>query len=138
MKSYTTTLLFAFLSADKLVQASSFAPSDLTGDEGCIIDQTEESHDVFDVDQACCHLYTEPHFSGDRYEICNTSTALPAEFIVKGIDSWVCGPYTEVAFTEGNGKEGHLGYQTFASSSESYIFNEDISASKSPLHQNFS
>ena len=135
MKSFSTTLLpFAFLSVDKIAQASSFAPSDLTGDEGCI----DLTHDVFDVDQACCHLYTEPHFSGDRYEVCNTSTALPAEFIVKGIDSWVCGPYTEVAFTEGTGKEGHLGYQSFASSSESYIFNEDISASKSPLHQNFS
>ena len=91
MKSFTTTLLFA-LSADKIVQAGSFAPSDLTGDEGCV-DLTEEPH-VFDVDQACCHLYTEPYFNGDMYEICNMETALPAEFIVKGIDSWVCGPHS--------------------------------------------
>ena len=108
----------------------------MTGDPGCI-DLNEEPH-VFDVNQACCHLYTKPDFLGEKYEICNTATALPQEFIVKGIESWVCGPYSEVAFTEGNGRGGHLGYQNFASSGESYIWNEDIRASKSPLNKNFS
>ena len=57
MKSYITALLFA-LSADNIARADSFAPTDLTGDPGCI-DLDEEPH-VFDVNQACCHLYTEP------------------------------------------------------------------------------
>ena len=45
----------------------------------------------------------------------------------------MCGPYSEVAFTENIGAGSFRGLLTFAWSSESYIFNTDISASTSPL-----
>ena len=96
MRSFITPLVFA-LSADKFARAE-----DSFDEEGCI-DLTEEPH-VFDVNQACCHLYTEPYFFGKKYEICNTTATLPQEFIIQGIDSWVCGPHSQVAFSEGTGQ----------------------------------
>ena len=98
---------------------------------------------VFDVKQACCRLHTEPNFLGDEYEFCAKAPGaepdqaaegpLPDDFSVKGVKSWVCGPYSQVAFTEGDDAAGPADAQTFAMSSESYIHNEDVSASTSPL-----
>ena len=62
--------------------------------------------DVFDVDQACCHLYTESNFNGDKLEVCAGAHTLPEDFVVKRVDSWVCGPESEVGFTEAGGEGG--------------------------------
>ena len=85
------------------------------------------------MDQGCCHLYSGSDFSGDVYEFCDSAGPVPDDLLEKGVDSWVCGPYTEVAFTEGDGAGGMNGYQTFAMSSGSYIYNQDVGASTSPL-----
>ena len=98
MKSYKTVSLFALaMSADKFAKAAYYNIDEgennsiVEGDGGCV--DTTEQH-VFDVELGCCHLYTEPYFGGDKFEVCNENKPLPPHFVLEGIDSWVCGKHS--------------------------------------------
>lgn len=140
MKLQMTTVLFAaLLTADNFSRAAEPLNNGDGNDD--MIDIDEDCIDLtYFTPQGCCDLYTEAYFQGEKFEICNQDKleALPTELVIKGTKSWVCGPHTQAGFSEGLGLGSFIGSQNWVSSGKDYVYNMDVSTSKSPLNENFS